>query len=274
MKSLLSIALGLCIFSLQACAAQEEPRTIHADLSSSKFTQEKAQKKQDDIVSQTSSPAHQEAHQANDLNAQSQEEEYHPYIIYEDEGIDKEAIHASKHLEFADDPNARIFADLTDSETQKAPTKTQNHLIVSQNTSSQVKHVPSHEHELKNNFVSNKFKNMEECTQVIVQHMLRSPIFANHTPSAIILGKVTNNTGDDSLPIAQIERVLQSTVSKADFIKIVHANLEKSVNKYDYTTNVLVQKSDDKSKHDSYTIRVQLLNFYGELIGQWSAQTS
>lgn len=264
MKRVLSI--GLCVFCLQACAAQDEASTMRADLSSTALVQQQNKKF---IVNESNT-----ASQRSQLSAQNEKDEYHPYIIYNDEGIDKDAIKASKHIDFADDPHAPILADFTE-EPEPHTHTAQNHLIINQNISSGQRQVASaHKHELKNNFVSNKFKNMEECTAEIIKHMLRSPIFAKHNSSALVIGKVTNKTGDDTLPIGQIERVLQSAVSQADFIKIVHTNLDRSASKFDYTTNVLVQNSDESNKKGSYTIRVQLLNFYGELVGQWSAQTS
>jgi len=116
---------------------------------------------------------------------------------------------------------------------------------------------------------------LADCTAKITTHMLQSPAFINEqSKPEIIFGRITNTTGDDGFPIHIAADALENVVIESQKTTIVpYGTFE-----FDYTTHVAIynaQEQDGSQKKDSsYTIRVQLLNYYGELIGQWSAKTS
>jgi len=117
-------------------------------------------------------------------------------------------------------------------------------------------------------------QSMADCTARITMHMMESPAFTQGGMPKIILGRVTNTTGDDALPIHIAENAMKQVVIKSKKAQI----LPHEAPEFDYITHVAIHYEENQDgsqrQNSSYTIRVQLLNYYGELIGQWSAKTS
>ena len=120
---------------------------------------------------------------------------------------------------------------------------------------------------------------LEECTTRIAVQMLKSPAFtrSKETPQ-VLIGKITNTTGDDTLDIHIFERSMNNVLAKSKEIKL----LSHDSPVFDYITHVAIHYEDNKNTASQnsqkfgkdYIVRVQLLNYYGVLIGQWSAKTS
>ena len=118
-------------------------------------------------------------------------------------------------------------------------------------------------------------QSIADCTARISLHMMQSPAFteAESAPS-IVIGKITNTTGNDALPIHVAENAMIKVVRESAKANI----LPYGTGEFDYTTHVAIHdttaRNGTKKQYPDYTIRVQLLNYYGEVVGQWSAKTS
>lgn len=114
-----------------------------------------------------------------------------------------------------------------------------------------------------------------ESTAVITKSMMQTSIFAGtQVMPKIVIGKITNSTGDDKLSIHKVEDIMKAEVVKSRKAKI----LPYEAFEFDYTTHAVIDyvKNQNNSQTETreYSIRLQLLNYYGELVGEWSAEAA
>lgn len=109
----------------------------------------------------------------------------------------------------------------------------------------------------------------------LTNKMLQHRVFANASKTPrIIVGKITNNTHDENFRVVDLHDRLQEVLLNSGQVRV----LDKSANYFDYimTTEITSSShsSSDGQRKVDYTVKIKLFSVSGELIGQWSDDTS
>lgn len=111
----------------------------------------------------------------------------------------------------------------------------------------------------------------ENLTNKMLQHRVFTQ--ASKTPR-IVVGSITNNTHDENLRVVDVHDRLQEVLLNSGQVRV----LDKSANYFDYimTTEITSgsHRSVDGQRKVDYTVKIKLFRTDGELIGQWSDDTS
>lgn len=112
-------------------------------------------------------------------------------------------------------------------------------------------------------------------SESLTNKMLQHRVFANASKTPrIVIGKITNNTHDENLRVVDLHDRLQEVLLNSGQVRV----LDKSANYFDYImhteiTSASHSASDGQRKVD-YTVKIKLFSVNGEVIGQWSDDTS
>ena len=109
----------------------------------------------------------------------------------------------------------------------------------------------------------------------LTNKMLQHRVFAGATQSPrIVVGKITNNTHDENLRVIDLHDRLQEVLLNSGQVRV----LDRSANSFDYIMHTEItsgsHSSSDGQRKVDYTVKIKLFKVNGELIGQWSDDTS
>lgn len=113
------------------------------------------------------------------------------------------------------------------------------------------------------------------CSENLTTKMLQSPVFANaKKPPRVVVGRITNNTHDENLRVADVHDRLQEVLLNSNQVRI----LDPSASRFDYIIHTeitsIVSRSQDGQRKVDYTVKNKLFDVNGELKGQWSDDTT
>ena len=112
-------------------------------------------------------------------------------------------------------------------------------------------------------------------SESLTNKMLQNKVFANaKKPPRIVIGKITNNTHDENLRVVDLHDRLQEVLLNSGQVRV----LDTSSNAFDYIMHTEItsatHRSSDGQKKVDYTVKIKLFTISGEIVGQWSDDTS
>lgn len=111
-------------------------------------------------------------------------------------------------------------------------------------------------------------------SESLTTKMLQHRVFNGSKTPRVVVGKITNNTHDENLRVQDLHDRLQEVLLNSGQVRV----LDRSANSFDYIMSTEITSSNhrasDGQRKVDYTVKIKLFSLSGELIGQWSDDTS